>query len=268
MEEDFSKYNGEGTMLRKAQLRMLDILVEVDKICRKHNIPYWLEYGTLLGAVRHGGFIPWDDDLDIAMMKEDYDRFLSIAPQELPDQFVIQNLSTEKSFPLPLTKIVDKYSKTQDNTMPFSHKKLKYTGVWIDIFPLLKGNICFRSWLNPLYGRCFRRVHHVEPFGLKVAIAYVLYPVVWLLKQLMVFFCGFCDDDLRMDEFAINFHSSKKQKHKCDYLPTKDILFENITVSVPKNYLKILSDTYGDYMQIPPKEKRETHTSYFEFTTK
>ena len=85
--EDFSKYNGEGTMLRKAQLRMLDILIAVDKICRKHNIPYWLDYGTLLGAVRHGGFIPWDDDLDISMMKEDYDRFLTIASKELPEQF-------------------------------------------------------------------------------------------------------------------------------------------------------------------------------------
>ena len=69
MEEDFSKYNGEGTMLRKAQLRMLDILVEVDKVCKRHNIPYWVDYGTLLGAVRHGGFIPWDDDLDISMME-------------------------------------------------------------------------------------------------------------------------------------------------------------------------------------------------------
>ena len=58
--EDYSKYNGEGTQLRKAQLCMLNILVEIDKICRKHNIPYWLDSGTLLGAVRHGGFIPWD----------------------------------------------------------------------------------------------------------------------------------------------------------------------------------------------------------------
>ena len=58
MTEDFSKYNGEGTVLRKAQTKMLDILVEVDKVCRKHNITYWIDYGTLLGAIRHGGFVP------------------------------------------------------------------------------------------------------------------------------------------------------------------------------------------------------------------
>lgn len=257
--EDFSKYNGEGTMLRKAQLRMLDILVEIDRICRKHNIPYWIEYGTLLGAVRHGGFIPWDDDLDIAMMKEDYDRFLSIAPQELPDKFVVQNLDTEKYFPLSFTKIVDKHSVSYDNTMPFPHSKRKYKGLWVDIFPLIKGNVRFRRWLDPLYGKCFRRVHHFEPFCLNVFLAYLLYPVMWLLKQLIVLLCGFCNDNMRMDEFDLNFRSSARQKFKSDYLPTKDIRFENIIVSAPNNWDKVLTVTYGDYMQIPPEEKRITH---------
>ena len=86
--EEFSKYNGEGTPLRMAQLRMLAILVEVDKICRKHNITYWLDYGTLLGAVRHKGFIPWDDDVDICVMRKDYDKLRKYLQQELPEQFV------------------------------------------------------------------------------------------------------------------------------------------------------------------------------------
>jgi len=265
MEEDFSKYNGEGTILRKAQLRKLDILVEIDKICRKHNIPYWIEYGTLLGAVRHGGFIPWDDDLDIAMMKEDYDRFLAIAPHELPEQFIVQNLNTEKYFPLPFTKIVDKKTKTTDTSIGSYHNKRKYSGLWVDIFPLVKGSIHFRRWLNPLYGRCFRRVHHFEPFCINVIIAYLLYPTMWLLKQFMTFLCNFCDNDMRIDEFGINFIASKIQKHKCDYLPTKDIQFENITVSAPNNYEKVLTDTFGDYMRIPPAEKRVTHDIIIDF---
>ena len=68
------------TQLRRAQLKQLSILEEIDRICRKHSIRYWLDGGSLLGAVRHGGFIPWDDDIDIAMPLEDMQRFVEIAP--------------------------------------------------------------------------------------------------------------------------------------------------------------------------------------------
>ena len=71
-------YNPEGSTLRKAQLRMLEILGHVDRVCRENNITWWMDYGTLLGAVRHGGFIPWDDDTDICMPIEDYKRFVAL----------------------------------------------------------------------------------------------------------------------------------------------------------------------------------------------
>ena len=262
MEEDFSRYNGEGTELRKAQLRMLEILVEVDKICRKHSIPYWIDYGTLLGAVRHGGFIPWDDDLDIGMMNEDYKRFLSIAPQELPNRFVVQNLSSEKYYPLTFSKIVDKNSKVYSND--YFHQNSKWTGIWVDIFPLIKGNVKCRKWLDPLYGRCFRRVHHVEPFNVTVFISYLLFPFVWVAKQMMKFGFLFCNSNMRMDEFGMTASLYRKQKYYCDYLPTKDIRFEGIIVPAPNHTDKVLTDYYGDYMQIPPLEKRETHVSSFD----
>lgn len=256
--EDFSKYNGEGTMLRKAQLRMVEILVEVDKICKKHNITYWLDYGTLLGAVRHGGFIPWDDDLDISMMKEDYDRFLSIAIQELPEQFAIQNTHTEKYFPYIITRIVDLKSDTnRSGTMDYSHSRRKYKGLWIDIFPIVKGNVRWSRWLEPLYGRCFRRIHHFEPFNISVLIAYILFPPVWLTKRIIDLLNIFCDDDLIMDELTV--WNCREQKHYRDFFPTKDIQFEGIVFPAPNHTDKVLTDYYGDYLQIPPENNREIH---------
>ena len=76
--------------LRKAQLIMLDMLVEFDAICKKHNLKYWLDSGTLLGAVRHQGFIPWDDDIDLSMPVEDYNRFKEIATSELSEDIFFQ----------------------------------------------------------------------------------------------------------------------------------------------------------------------------------
>ena len=258
MEEDFSKYNGEGTDLRKAQLRMLEILVAVDKICRKHNIPYWLDYGTLLGAVRHGGFIPWDDDLDISMMKEDYDRFLAIAPKELPEQFVVQNTHTEKYFPHMFSKIVDLQSETNRfGKIEYSHCRQKHRGLWIDVFPVVKGKVSLIKWLDPLYGRCFRRVHHLESFNISVMIAYLLFPFVWLVKHLIDFLNSFCDSELRVDVSRVGDYL--EQKYYNDYLPTKEIQFEGVYFPVPNHTDKVLTDYYGNYMQIPSEESRVTH---------
>ena len=110
MEEDFSKYNGEGTDLRKAQLRMLDILIEVDKVCRKHQIPYWIDFGTLLGAVRHRGFIPWDDDIDICVLNEYYGVLRQALIDELPGQYAFQDSKTDPNAFFYYGRVRDKNS--------------------------------------------------------------------------------------------------------------------------------------------------------------
>lgn len=76
------RFNPDGSLLRRQQLRMLELLEVIDVICRKHQIPYWLSSGTLIGAARHKGFIPWDDDLDIEMLRSDYLRLLKVLPQD------------------------------------------------------------------------------------------------------------------------------------------------------------------------------------------
>jgi len=86
------------TILRQAQLVMTRMFKIIDYICREHHLRYWMCSGTLLGAVRHQGFIPWDDDLDICMIREDYDRFIQIAQQELPSDLFLQTRETDPNY--------------------------------------------------------------------------------------------------------------------------------------------------------------------------
>ena len=134
--EDYSRYNGEGTALRKAQIREVEILIEVDKICRKHDIKYWIDFGTLLGAVRHKGFIPWDDDLDICMLSKDYKKFLEIASDELPEWLFIQNKSTDPSYRRSICKVRDLNSFFVEQYDDFSAPYKK--GIFIDIFEMIE----------------------------------------------------------------------------------------------------------------------------------
>ena len=137
---DFSKLypdnRQEGeTVLRQAQLVMLRMLKIIDYICRKHDISYWMCSGTLLGAVRHKGFIPWDDDLDICMIREDYERFVKIAVNEFPEDMMLQTRETDPHYhylPLPC-KVRDKKSFILS---PGYEDEECEKGLFIDIFPM------------------------------------------------------------------------------------------------------------------------------------
>lgn len=118
--------------LRKAQLKMVDILIEFDKLCIKYDIKYWISYGTLLGAVRHKGFIPWDDDCDICMMRADYNRFMKIAIKELPDNLILQNRKIDPNYPENMTKIRMKNTKYIEHGE--SENEKYHQGLFIDIF--------------------------------------------------------------------------------------------------------------------------------------
>lgn len=91
--------------IRSVQLVELKILLEIDRICKEHSIEYFLTSGSVLGAVRHGGFIPWDDDIDIGMSRENYDRFIEIAPHALRQPYVLQTYNTDRYSPILYAKI-------------------------------------------------------------------------------------------------------------------------------------------------------------------
>ena len=255
--EDFSKYNGEGTQLRKAQLRMLDMLVEVDKICRKHNVQYWIDFGTLLGAVRHKGFIPWDDDVDICVMEKDYKYLREVLIKELPQQFVFQDTSTDKQAFFTYGRVRDKKSYCY---YPY-FVKLKEQGLWIDIFryedipsPQLKNFVDF------FYRRAYHEIHHygdvaykskVEIIAKRV-VAYLLYPFALMAKKI-VQYLGERSSKGLMGRWAVLPTVYRKE----NIFPLTEVEFEGHMFFAPGNWDSHLRGIYGDYLQVPPPEKRE-----------
>ncbi len=259
MYEDLKHYNQEGTVLRKAQLRLLEMLVEVDKICKKHNITYWLDGGTALGAYRHKGFIPWDDDLDIAVMRKDYKRLLKILEKELPDNLAIQNHKNEKHFHLLYTRIVDKNSLFDygDIRQPF-RRKFKHQGVFIDIFFIEKGNMALKKAVDSIYYRSFRIIRNTTKtknvFKKKLA-----YPA-WLVSNITVQIIRFFSVILLNDKFIYGFGNPFNWEfRKSEILPVKPILFEGKYFPGPNLPHEYLERCFGDYMKIPPVEQRKTH---------
>jgi len=258
--EDFSKYNGEGTILRKAQKRMLEILIEVDKICRKHNIPYWLDGGTLLGAVRHGGFIPWDDDLDIAMLRKDYDKLRKILPIELPKQFVFEDWRTNKDFNMKHGKVRDLNSYYEDSNWG---NKNCYKGIYIDIFP--KEKLISYKWrkiIDFFYGRAFRRLHGFNNSKIEYVIACLMWIPSYCVANISQFLANlFAKNNLGHPFGGLPFYHDCK---KSIIFPLKELRFEDKLFPAPYNHHQYLTYQYGDYMQIPPAEQRITHASKIE----
>ena len=109
-EELKKRFNPEGSQIRRHQLKMLEMVKELDRICKKHNIPYFLYGGTLLGAIRHNGFIPWDDDLDVGLRHKDYVKLMKVLPQELPEHIALQTNKTDKNYFYFFAKLRDKHS--------------------------------------------------------------------------------------------------------------------------------------------------------------
>ncbi|MDR2835049.1 MAG: LicD family protein [Bacteroidales bacterium] len=261
MKEDLSAYNPEGSVLRKAQLRMLEILKTVDVICRKHNITYWLDGGTCLGAVRHQGFIPWDDDLDIAVMRKDYKRLCNILKKELPENLIFQDETTDKLYPLKFAKVRDKNSRMYD---PLLSKNLKEQGIYIDIFPIEKGYEKIKTFIDFFYGRAFRRLHHHSGGKKEYFIALIMWPFACFLVYFFRSLIFLSSSDCLIYGYGVST-LKKYQLYKKDFIPTKSILFENHEFSAPANPDGYLKQLYGNYMQIPPKEKRRTHADKIEF---
>ncbi len=255
--EDFSRYNAEGTQLRKVQLRLLDILIEVDKVCRKHDIEYWIDYGTLIGAVRHGGFIPWDDDIDISLMHKDYARLRKVLIEELPEQFFFQDTTTDPKAFSHYGRIRDKKSYCY---YPY-FTKLTEQGLWIDIFQYDEiPSLRMKRAVDFLYRRTYREIHHYGDAAYNQTwrrivnkfFAYLLHPIS-LIGVTLTRWLGKYNTKGELSKFE----GPQRVDYKKYIFPLTEISFEGYMFMAPGNYDAHLRNIYGDYMQIPQEEKRE-----------
>ena len=246
------RFNPEGSMLRRQQLRMLDILLYVDKVCKEHNIRYWLSSGTLLGAVRHGGFIPWDDDLDIEMLREDYEKFLKVFPDN--KDFALQTIYTDPNYFKGFAKVRDLHSQISEFELD---RNYKYRGLFIDVFCIER----LPRWVCRLYGGAFEVVARMLRDRERTKLSMAL---VKCLQKLILWSIPVARPIFRL--FTKELHHSYgsgflKERHSEDILPLCSVEFEGIAFPAPHNYDNYLKLIYGDYMRLPELSDIEAHVS-------
>ena len=249
-------------MMKCAWAAQLEVLAVVEQICNRHNLLYFADWGTLLGAVRHKGFIPWDDDIDICMMREDYDKLLAAAGTELPDEYRVYDLNTNPEWNQAFARI------TNSNTVSYSEKRLRefhncpYV-VGIDIFPLdelpedpqLEYN--FTELFSTLYSSA--RLSLTDPSG----IAEVLPDLEALCNIKIDRNKSILNQLLRAADTVgkaylnsgspvmanLALHALKRRVLRKEWFRERVYLpFEQIKLPVPVDYDSVLTVLFGDYM--------------------
>lgn len=260
------KVNLSQAELRNLQLIELEMLVEADRICRKYNIEYSLDGGTLLGAVRHKGFIPWDDDADIIFTRREYAKFFRACKQELDrERFFLQDYCTDKDYRWGFAKLRRK--GTEYIRLGQEHMKFR-TGVYIDIFVtdhVPDGYLMRRLYYGANF--CIRKILYSE-LGMKSeksALMRKFYSVLYKIPKDTMFHMRNClaawcnKKETKLVSHLLYQYPSKETRFgmpsKC-FKEYRDMEFEGMQFRTFVDFHTYLSLLYGDYMTPPPVEKR------------
>ena len=246
--------------LHKVEIEILDEFV---RICNKHNLKYWLVGGTLLGAIRHKGFIPWDDDIDVGMPRADYNKFIKISEKELKNKYFLHYVGNDKDFYINFLKIKKKNTLFEEKlTEKLDTKK----NIFIDIFP-------YDEVENPN-----SKIFIIKNYIYKNLTPLIFYKIKILEKNklrkpwLRFFVLPFSYQKLL--KFQRKIEISENKKNNCMFVttypgsynfrketlpknkiyPFKELEFEGKKYNVPNDYDYYLTNIYGDYMKLPPKE--------------
>lgn len=248
---------------KRIELEILSFIVE---FCAKNHIKCSIAYGSLIGAIRHGGFIPWDDDIDILMLREDYEKFRSLFLNSNTDKYYLIDGDLEKIYPFPFMKICDKRTILYERNIKYS-----FNGIYVDIFPLDYLPVDEKKWTSGVKKLLF--LHNL--MGVKIRKRLVRSTLVkTVISDILYAFLKIVPLSVLKKAIKLQMQSlSKKQSEYVGNITTGAYItkerfsaqlfnkmiyhqFENISVPIPEEYDTILHQLYGDYMQLPPEEKR------------
>lgn len=251
----------------------IDMLLWLESICDKYHINYFLIGGSEIGAVRHKGFIPWDDDIDLGMLRSDFNKFLEVCNREVPDFYEIQyRFSDGKDCWSNLCRIRD--SRTTGIINNQIGKKISH-GVFVEIYPYdyvpvsRKEQIRLANKINILINVLLDKINQVPVKGIRMKLWKILF--FWASPETI---------DRRIDSICQSFNdcgvvsttmipqylkSGAEVLDKDDVVETIKVPFEYTTARIPKQYHKCLTRQYGNYMELPPVEQRGLHHSTLVF---
>ena len=246
------RYNPDGSALRRTQLELLEILKVLDGICKEHNIEWWLSSGTLLGAARHQGFIPWDDDIDIVMLRKDFKRFDKIMRNYQSEEFVYHSMSTDVDY----VYIFSKFRKRQGDAGE-EHRRskfYKYKGPFVDIFCIEKTNYFAARASSIIYNN----LQHLTSY---VRWSWLRRPLILLVNLLCL---GIIVPLLRLVglinpsgeyHYTLGLGWGRHKFFMEHTFPLGRAKFEGVEFPVPKDMDAYLRQVYGDWRKLPTDEQ-------------
>lgn len=264
----------ENVLGEKLKSVQLELLIELDRVCRKNNLRYFLAYGTLIGAVRHNGFIPWDDDIDVMMPYEDMKKLESIWSEEASEKYFFQSPDTDPEYRLSINRI------RKNGTLlvePLFKDKNVHKGIFLDIYPVFGAA---EGWFNSKLQvfRAMKRALYLldEPVRNHGAIMKIGSTILLKLKskkgkdkaQKKLFKKIALDYDAYSQVKCLDSTIKKMITvfEKKWFSEGIDHEFEGYKAVIPNDSDAILSLLYGDYMQLPPIEQQKYHHNFLQIS--
>ncbi|MBQ6719159.1 MAG: LicD family protein [Oscillospiraceae bacterium] len=267
----------EQEVLKRVQPVLLNMLKDIRRVCDENGIRYFLYRGTFLGAVRHKGFIPWDDDMDIAMLRQDYERFCRIAPEKLSSSYCFQNWHTDENYAHPFGKV------RKRGTVYVEAKccRLQENGFYIDIYPIdfapetVEQQRMLNRKLLHLYRIKLMKCHYTpwkeeERTIWKKRIGYMLYQIAalfvsqaWLVEKYEQIVMSIPESSCVYEQSALP-HVPFFKREWCENLA--EYTFDDVAFLGPEDYDSFLSSLYGNYFELPPEDQRENRHQIIELS--